>query len=529
MFLPLQFRWQRSVACLFVAYSSFSIAEESIQPVEQAVQCFPISKLSIEGASLLPKSTRNELAANIENSCVNLDDINTTLSMVSNWYQSKGYVTTRAYLPQQYLSSGELTLSVIEGVIESISATADTDVQIFNSFPLLTNKTLNLRDIEQGIDQLNRLSSNQTWMELSPGLKPGGSQINIYNDRSKAWSASLRVDNSGSEATGLYQARLAASTDNLLKTNEYLSISYQSDLEQNRSGKLSESGSLHADIPFGYWLLALDINANQYNNRINGENQTFETSGDGNSETVAVSNVVYRSQARKTEILSSLTRKESRNFIEDVLLDTSSRTTAVGKLTLRHQEILPGSQTVNIQVDLSKGLDLFGSPQKSQIDNSPEPLFTAYLANITYNKSFQWLTVNHSLQSSFNMQLSEDILFGSEQFSIGGLYSVRGYKGESVAGRKGAYLRNDLTSYFTIPQNVIKLSSISTTVGWDIGGLWDSPTSLGNEEVLQGISVGFRLSGKYLSAETTMTRALSRPEHFGNDLNQFHFAVTAKL
>lgn len=519
-----EFNWQYFIAGICAALCSMSAAEDT-----PPLQCFEINKLSIEGVNLLPKSEFKNLNSLYSNRCLSIEDINNLMSTVSTWYQSKGYVTTRAYLPQQDLSSGQLVIQVIEGQAEAVVPAPDSVIQVLTAFPGITKKPLNLRDIEQGIDQLNRLSANQTWMELSPGETTGGSIINVFNNRSKGWSASLRLDNSGQESTGLYQARASVTSDNLMRVNDYLSFSYQTDLEENATGKLSDSVSLHLDVPYGYWLMVFDANTNRYKNRVEGDNQTFDTSGDGNSLSLGLSRVIYRDQKRKTELLSNLTRKENRNFVEEVLLETSSRALSIAKLTVRHQEMLPNNQTVNLQLDFKQGVDLFGAASRAEGSDAPDPLYSSLAGQISYSKPFNWLSVNHAFSSSFNAHWSDDILFGSEQFSVGGLYTVRGFKGESVSGNEGAYLRNDLTSNYLLPKNAFGLRSISTTLGWDVGGIWNSSNSIGNEELLQGTSLGVRLGSKYLSTEATYARAISKPDSFTDDRNQFHIALTVKL
>ncbi|WP_164711245.1 ShlB/FhaC/HecB family hemolysin secretion/activation protein, partial [Pseudomonas viridiflava] len=93
-------------------------------------------------------------------------------------YIEKGLVTTRAYLPQQDLSKGDLQVLVIEGKLENLRGAADSGLsarELAMTFPGQEGTMVNLREIEQMVDQLNRLPSNQTQMELTPGKAVGGS------------------------------------------------------------------------------------------------------------------------------------------------------------------------------------------------------------------------------------------------------------------------------------------------------------------------------------------------------------------
>jgi hemolysin activation/secretion protein len=322
--------------------------------------------------------------------------------------------------------------------------------------------------------------------------------------------------------------RVNLSTDNLLRTNDFMSLTYQTGVENESTGNKSDTVSFHADQPFGYWLTGFDGSVYQYKNRISSEDQTFESSGESNSQSISISRVLYRGRTGKTEWLNTLSRKESTNYIEGVKLDTSSRTLAVGKIQLRHRELLPSNQVIQGSISYKQGLDLFGSPKKSEVENAPEPLYNALVGDLSYQTSAKLLKRKVSLQSALNWQYSEDVLFGSEQFGVGGLYSVRGFKGESISGRTGVVLRNEVSTGFALPENFLKLHSITPTLSWDIGTIFDEPEQPNNEEALQGIALGIRIGGQHVSFDSTFSHALVRPNSFSNELNQIHLALTIK-
>jgi hemolysin activation/secretion protein len=499
---------------------------DSTTPSER---CFQINSVEVVGVQSIKSKEIQAVKEAYAGQCLGLNEINSLLRSLTSLYMEKGYVTTRAYLPQQDLSTGTLKIEVIEGSIESFNVDPDSKIRVGNAFPGLENETLNLRDIEQGIEQLNRLSSNQVWMDLAPGSKAGFSQVDVHNNRQRFWQGNVRFDNSGSESTGEHQVRLNLSADHLLTLNDYSSITYQSDIESNSSGKKSESISGHFDVPYGYWLFAFDTNFYEYENRIDGEIESFDTSGESNQQTLTASRVLYRGQTGKTEWINSLTRKSNENYVEDAKLDTSSRNLAIGKVQLRHSESLPKNQILQGSIGYKFGLDMFGSPSKGGYDDAPDPEYRALVGDLTYQKSFKVFELPATFSSSFAWQHSDDVLFGSEQFGVGGLYSVRGFKTESISGRSGAYLRNEINWRHSLPSNRLNLHSISPTLSWDLGTVFnESDSAYNEEEVLQGLAVGLRIGGAHLSGDFTYAYALDRPVDFESDRNQFYFAITIK-
>lgn len=60
-------------------------------------------------------------------------------------------------MTEQDLSHGELTLEILEGRLEKIELDGQTPAMLRTVFPGAEGHILNLRDIEQGMEQINRL------------------------------------------------------------------------------------------------------------------------------------------------------------------------------------------------------------------------------------------------------------------------------------------------------------------------------------------------------------------------------------
>ncbi|MGV8213579.1 POTRA domain-containing protein [Pseudomonas aeruginosa] len=66
----------------------------------------------MEGAGHLGESARRLLLAPYQGRCLGVGQLNALLKAVTDHYLDRGYVTTRAYLPQQDLASGTLRIIV---------------------------------------------------------------------------------------------------------------------------------------------------------------------------------------------------------------------------------------------------------------------------------------------------------------------------------------------------------------------------------------------------------------------------------
>lgn len=147
-------------------------------------RCFPIKTIEIKGADSLSASEREQLLKPYINQCLGVPQLNELLKVITDYYLEKGLVTSRAYLPQQDLSSGHLQVLVVEGRLEGLKGAEGSGLserELAMSFPGKAGDLLNLRDIEQMVDQLNRLPSNRVQMELAPGQDLGGSDVLVKN------------------------------------------------------------------------------------------------------------------------------------------------------------------------------------------------------------------------------------------------------------------------------------------------------------------------------------------------------------
>ncbi|MEG5681185.1 POTRA domain-containing protein, partial [Enterobacter asburiae] len=119
--------------------------------------CFTIDTITLSGTTLISPKTRQTLVAPWQGRCLDMPKITELLARISDWYISRGYITSRAFLTEQDLSGGQLNIVVLEGRLEAIRLEGETPRMLKMAFPGRVGGILNLRDIEQGMEQINRL------------------------------------------------------------------------------------------------------------------------------------------------------------------------------------------------------------------------------------------------------------------------------------------------------------------------------------------------------------------------------------
>lgn len=74
-----------------------------------------------------------------------------------------------------------------------------------NAVCMKRGSILNIRDIEQTIDNFNNVPSQSADIKIEPGSKEGESNLVIDIKRTKPWTLMTSVDNSGTKTTGRAQ------------------------------------------------------------------------------------------------------------------------------------------------------------------------------------------------------------------------------------------------------------------------------------------------------------------------------------
>src|SRR5690606_23498472 len=97
-----------------------AIAEPTAPVADE--QCFQIARIQLQGAELFAEAEQRALLEPFEGQCLGASRLNELLKAITQRYIDRGYVTSRAYLPQQDLADGELDVLVVEGTLEGLDS-----------------------------------------------------------------------------------------------------------------------------------------------------------------------------------------------------------------------------------------------------------------------------------------------------------------------------------------------------------------------------------------------------------------------
>ncbi|AOX61290.1 hypothetical protein BIZ42_03215 [Stenotrophomonas sp. LM091] len=480
--------------------------------------CFVINRITLEGEQAdrfqwaLP-------AANVKGDpalgrCLGTAGINVVMSRVQNAIVERGYVTTRVLAQPQDLTTGTLALTVVPGTLRQIRFAEGThrDATLWNAIPARSGDLLNLRDIEQGLENFKRVPTAEADIQISPAegadAAPGQSDLVVQWSQQRLVRFNLSLDDSGSKATGKTQAGATMSLDHALRQNDLFYVNLNHDVFSG--GKRGTKGfTFHYSVPVGYWLFGATRSGYEYEQTVAGNQQSYLYSGESYNAEVRATRLLFRNASSKTSMYLRAWERDSRNFIDDTEILVQRRRMGGWELGLNHRHFI-GQATLDGTVGFRRGTGAFGSIA------APEELFgeatshpKIYFADAQLSLPFQLGQQRLRYTGSWRAQWNRGGLVPQDRFAIGGRYTVRGFDGEmSLMGERGWLIRNDIGLALGGGQEFY--------VGADYGHVGGSATQwqVGND--LAGSVIGLRGSYRGLYWDGFVGAPLKKPSGFQN-------------
>ncbi|WP_092441893.1 MULTISPECIES: ShlB/FhaC/HecB family hemolysin secretion/activation protein [unclassified Pseudomonas] len=447
--------------------------------------------------------------------CLGGGGINLTMKRMQNAIIEAGYVTTRVLAEAQDLNSGVLVLTLVPGRIREIRFEEGTSARAnaWNAMPASPGDLLNLRDIEQALENFKRVPTAEADIKIAPAraadARPGESDVVIAWSQRFPARVSLSVDNSGSKSTGKYQGNVSLSLDNLLSLNDLFYASVNHDLGGGESGhRGSDGNTLHYSLPFGYWQLGFTSSEYNYEQSVAGANQTYQYRGESRNNEVRLSRLLYRDAVRKTTAWGSLWTRSSENFIDDTEIGNQKRRMAGWQLGLDHREFI-GASILDLGVAYRRGTgahDALRAPEEDfDAGTSRSQIITA---DAQLQVPFQVGDQRLRYIGGWRAQWNRTPLVPQDRFSIGGRYSVRGFDGENIlSADRGWTLRNEIG--LSLGQTGQELYT-----GIDYGEVSGQSSEFLIGQRLAGAVVGIRGGYKGLSYDWSVGTSLKKPDGF---------------
>ncbi|MGE7991818.1 ShlB/FhaC/HecB family hemolysin secretion/activation protein [Pseudomonas sp. NPDC089554] len=488
-------RWQRP--------AQPDASEPTRQPSPSADACWPIPGVRLAGNRLLPTPALEQALKPLLRPCMNAAAINALLKAITERYVLAGYPLSRPLLARTRQAGEPLFIFIAEGFVESIELHDDLPLSLRGAFPSLLGQPLYLPDLEQGLDQLNRLRAFDLGVKLLPGEAPGGTQVVLASQRpaTARWHLDSRLDNRGSDLTGRHRLTLGLGLDSPLGLNDELRLSRVFPV-LDAPGRMFGS-NLYYSLPYGLWTFALNASQLAYRAPLPGGRQS--SSGSSQLAGVSIERLLWRNAQGLVSSSLRLDHKRLVNRLGSVYLGQQSPTLTTLEAGLNLLWL--GDGVWMGYLGLSHGLGWFGADRSPLGRMAPEPAFRKYRASLMHLRSgppqqpWRWA-------SELSLQYSPDLLPAVEQMPLTDDQAVRGFRQHVVSGASGAVWRNTL-SY---PLALLSAAEVRPHLGLDLGwGRYSELRAPGHRTTqrLAGAALGVEIS----RPDTRLRLDYQRPLH----------------
>jgi hemolysin activation/secretion protein len=415
-------------------------------------------------------------------------------TVLTKLYTDNGYINSGATIPEQNISQGIVKVQIIEGSLEELTVEVNgrlSDDYVRDRINLATKAPFNINKLQEALQllQLDPLIANLT-AELSVGSRRDRWTLAVEANQADAFEPVIFANNSRTPSVGSFQRGVEINHNNFAGEGDRLSLIYKNtdgsnDFEGNYTIPVN---ARNGTIGFRYRYVTSDIIEPPF------EDLDIESKTDEYKFTFRQPIILTASSDSTQELALGLevARQGNRTSLQNDPFPLSpgaddDGNTRIWALRLFQDWTRRTRRDVfAARSQFSVGLDIFDASVNRE---EPDSRFFAWRGQV------QWL---RQLNSSINLLLRSDIQLSTtdlvplEQFSLGGLESVRGYRQDSLLGDSGVFASAEVRIPFYRWDR--SRSSLSVIPFVDFGTVWgDSDIQNQEEDTLVSAGVGLQL------------------------------------
>jgi len=488
------------------------------------------------------------------------NDIRNLLTDLTNKLISKGYTTSVVNFDRNNdLTTGTLNLEIVAGRIEDIRINSGNGLDKYKEFfmfPKNKGKIFNIRDIDTATDNFNSINANNMTMEVLPGRKENYSRIEVKNRLKNKYTVGILANNYGdSKQNGIWRRGINLNIDSPLGIGDnfyftYMTVpkkdpdrSWKKTIEELKPGEILPIGPVGYDpangdtLPykrrldmfnFGYtmkfrtYTLKLNSSKSIQESSFYTANTVYDMYSSNHILSADLEKILFRNQKSKVSLDLGIRRRHNQSYLEKSVL--SDRKLTVGTVSLNTTTSLFGG-IFGSSIGYERGLKIFNAERDNgKIDTTPKAQFHKYNVNLSYYKP---VTNKFIYRANVYGSYSNDVLYGSERQTIGGIGSVGGYNTrESIQGDKAIEISNELA--YNIP--VKKFAVVSPYVNYGYGAAkYNRDKSKYRTGYVTGMTAGIRFDTKMFDFDFGYAKPMAHSEYLSPKKQEMYFSGSLKV
>jgi hemolysin activation/secretion protein len=349
---------------------------------------------------------------------------------VSTFYRDNGYHYARAYILEQGMTDGILTIDIIEGCYGKITAIGDPALAAWAQRFLRVLKPGCVIE-EKCLERSILILGDQPGIEVSPlmcpGEKVGLGDLEVQVTEGPRFSGQVRLDNHGNRYSGEYRGELT------LRMNRVFSIGDELSLRTLYTSENMWLGQLDYTFPIGYSGLRGNVGYahTAYDLMAPYEGYT----GTAKVSKAGLSYPLIRSRMTNLALYLTGQYKDLDNRLSGASYEKKTSWSGIAGLQFDHRDAFGGG-------GVTYG-DIFVTAGDLDSDNAAAVQGGFTKANLEITR-LQSLSRTFSLFVNASGQWSDSDLDSSESFTLGGANGVRAYPQGEASGSEGWLARSEL-------------------------------------------------------------------------------------
>lgn len=409
----------------------------------------PLKAIRFTGNSVFSVEELQPLVAERIGQSNTLADLEALAMRVTEKYRNAGFMLAQAIVPVQDVTSGEVEISVFEGVLGKVRLEVDPAAPIRPAVierivsRLKPGQPLHSRTLERVMLLLSDLPGIAPQAALEQGEDSGTTDLVIVIGPERRWDFSVDADNHGSRSTGEYRIGMLGRINSPLRLGDNLDARIQLG-----SGGGLTYGRLGYELPVGGEGTRIGVAYSRLEYELGKDFAKLEGSGQADVVELTMTHPLIRSRARN--LFGKLGWQEK--WLDDRQLGTNNgkrlRSLNFGLAYEQRDRLLGGGYT---SASLTAFLGDLSFDSKAQYDNDTHRT-EGHFEHWNYTVSrLNALTGKMNLFFGITGQFTDKNLDSAEKVALGGPRAVRAYAPSEATVDEG-HVANLELRYSLLPE-----------------------------------------------------------------------------
>ena len=498
--------------------------EEAERSIAGLVRVF-VKRFDFEGNRAFSDQQLAAVVARFTGREITGEELEEARVALTRLYIEAGYITSGAILPDQDVAGGVIKFRIVEGRLTRIELEKNFWFRSWwlrNQMRRAAGQPVNFKRLKVGLQLLRQNPSiAQVNAELKPDVKQGESVLHLRVQERQPFRLGFAISNRRPPSVGEGLGEISFANLNLTGHNDPLELRWGL-ARWTRDGDVEyaefDNAAGSYEVPITPWDTTLRLHAEKSDSSIIDE--TFAALGITSRSTdvgFTISQPLYRTLRHSVLVSLGADRKASETFLlgRPFSLSPGAIDGETDVFALRFaQEWIYRSEAHVLAVRslLSFGLHAFGSTRADPRDlissagmsdnEVPDSEFVAWLVQAQYvRRIFDAAPHRRSSDSRLantlretllvvraNGQIADEPLLSLEQFSLGGMQSVRGYRENQLLRDNGLLASAELRVPVWLAKD--KTPIVFVAPFFDFGAGWNANARSESKETIYSAGVG---------------------------------------